>query len=390
MPSGELDALLRNSRHRAFEAYVNIGSLGQNELERIASTAPVHLIITTERASSTMPSGGLGALSEGLGIPPHRRLVLPVDDPDPWEALARFLKCDYPTHPWPRKPELGQRPVAAESHPDEGLVPSARHLAWDTSPWTVGHRAWSGVALASSSPRDGNAPQVGGPTTCGGTTIAWSGLNDGEWYLRDDTFPGNRALFRPDNVVSQGSHLTSLTLRREVSKVRDLSGAAIASRRSFTYGTFAANLRVPSGSGLVAGLFLHRNGPRQEIDIEFLGRDTTQMLVNVFYNPGTAGTKLEYGYRGTPVLVELGFDASEAFHSYEIEWQPESIRWHVDGVTVYERLLWGPTPIPDQPMEFNVNLWSSESAEFAGPLGRHVLPAVLEVASLEAHYATSF
>ena len=146
---------------------------------------------------------------------------------------------------------------------------------------------------------------------------------------------------------------------------------------------------MPSGSGLVAGLFLHRNGPRQEIDIEFIGRDTTQMLVNVFYNPGIAGTRLEYGYRGTPVLIELGFDASEDFHSYEIEWQPEYIRWNVDGITVYERLVWGPTPIPDQPMELNVNLWSSESAEFAGPLSGPALPAVLEVASLEARYATS-
>jgi hypothetical protein len=64
----------------------------------------------------------------------------------------------------------------------------------------------------------------------------------------------------------------------------------------------------------VTGLFLHRNGPRQEIDIEFLGRDTTRMFVNVFYDPGIPGTKLEYGYRGTPTVIDLGFDASKTFH----------------------------------------------------------------------------
>ncbi len=100
---------------------------------------------------------------------------------------------------------------------------------------------------------------------------------------------------------------------RRSSGVRDLTGAAIASRRSFAYGRFAADLCVPSGSGLVTGLFLHRNGPRQEIDIEIIGQDTTRMLVNVFYNPGIAGTKLEYGYRGTPVLIDQeGTEASEA------------------------------------------------------------------------------
>jgi len=182
---------------------------------------------------------------------------------------------------------------------------------------------------------------------------------------------------------SHGGKARRPTVRRS-SGVRDLTGAAIASRRSFAYGRFAADLCVPSGSGLVTGLFLHRNGPRQEIDIEIIGQDTTRMLVNVFYNPGIAGTKLEYGYRGTPVLIDLGFDASKAFHRYEIEWRPEYIRWLVDGVRVCERLLWGPTPIPDLPMELNLNLWSSESTEFAGSLDEHALPAVLEVASLEA------
>jgi hypothetical protein len=51
---------------------------------------------------------------------------------------------------------------------------------------------------------------------------------------------------------------------------------------------------------------------------------------------------------------------------------------------VHERVLWNPTPIPDQPFEFNVNLWSSESAEFAGPLDKQALPAAMEIASVEA------
>jgi beta-glucanase (GH16 family) len=136
-------------------------------------------------------------------------------------------------------------------------------------------------------------------------------------------------------------------------------------------------------------MFLHRNGPRQEIDIEFLGKDTTRMLVNIFYNPGPEGTKLEYGYRGTPTLIDLGFDAADDFHTYEIDWQPDAIRWLVDGEVAYERVAWNPTPIPDQPLQFNLNLWHSRSKDFAGSLAAAQLPASAGVRSVEIREAVT-
>jgi len=129
-------------------------------------------------------------------------------------------------------------------------------------------------------------------------------------------------------------------------------------------------------------MFLHRNGPRQEIDIEFLGKDTTRILVNVYYNPGNEGATLEYGYRGTPTLIDLGFDAAEEFHSYEIEWRPGFIRWRVDGRLIHDRVLWDPTPIPDLPMPFNINLWHSRSKELVGKLDDGGLPARAEIRAI--------
>lgn len=135
-------------------------------------------------------------------------------------------------------------------------------------------------------------------------------------------------------------------MQRERTPVREFTAAAIARRTSYLYESFAAELRPSNVPGLITGLFLRRNGPRQEIDIEFLGRDTTKMLVNVFYNPGPDGTRLEFGYRGTPTEITFGFDAAADFHLYEIDWQPNHITWKIDGVTVCERTLWNPTPIP--------------------------------------------
>lgn len=178
-------------------------------------------------------------------------------------------------------------------------------------------------------------------------------------------------------------------LQREETPVRSFTSAAIASRRSYLYGTFSADIRPSNVSGPITGIFLHRNGPRQEIDIEFLGKDTTKLLVNVYFNPGGEGTKLEYGYRGTPTIINLGFDAAAEFHHYEIEWCAEAIRWRVDGRLAYERALWGPTPIPNLPLEFNVNLWHSRSTELAGPLHEDRMPAFTELRSVQVVSTTA-
>jgi hypothetical protein len=114
------------------------------------------------------------------------------------------------------------------------------------------------------------------------------------------------------------------------------------------------------------------------------------MLVNVYYNPGTIGARMQYGYRGAPSQIDLGFDAADDFHLYEIEWFPAVIRWLVDGRTVHERGVWNPTPIPDCPMEFNINLWPSRSKQLVGRLDPRQLPTrshvrTARIAAVEVH-----
>ena len=62
-----------------------------------------------------------------------------------------------------------------------------------------------------------------------------------------------------------------------------------------------------------------------EIDIEFLGKDTTGVQFNYFVD-GKGGH--EYWY-------ELGFDASEDYHTYGFRWEENAITWFVDGKPVY-------------------------------------------------------
>jgi GR25 family glycosyltransferase involved in LPS biosynthesis len=365
LPEREQSSLVTRKHGRHFNAYVNVGSLRSWPIADIVKLYPDARFIFT-----TVDDGqAIMACQENV-------LLLPKEHQDKWAALSRFLKCEYPASSYPTCGDIGQQITINRGDPN-GEAAAYRQLRFDTSPWIISSNEWRGIVVAKA---DGSTE----PTT--EIAATWSGrnsLSDPQWRLRDDTFPDNLSIFTPDNVAVDSQGVTQLTVREQTTSVRLLTSAAIATQQKSLFGKFAATLRPTNAQGIVTGMFLYRSSPHQEIDIEFLGRDTTRMLVNVFYNPGLEGTKLEYGYRGTPVLVDLGFDASREFHQYEIEWHENVLRWHIDGHVVYERVQWDPTPIPNLPMEFNVNMWCSRSRELAGELDHAKLPTQSTIRSIQ-------
>lgn len=353
LPSAEIHALRRGSSRRIFDAYVDIGFSG-SDLEEMTSRGAQLITVDNLREQTHRPS-----------LLPD--LTLSVDH-EPWRQLTGFLNAPYPDEPWPTRIE---RP---RTHALESRFKRHRNRdnRWDHGPWILRREPVAPVDSRHSMA----APDRQWITA----EESWN--TPGQWYARADTFPSNRALFRPENVTRQTEGGLALQLTKSLNTVRPLAGAAIATHSKYRFGRFGAELRAAAGSGVVTGLFLHRNTPRQEIDIEILGHRPTEMLVNVFFNPGSAGTRLETGYYGTPVRIPLGFDATQGFHRYEVDWVADYIQWRVDGRLVHERSQWTPTPIPDQPMEVNLNVWSSESVRFAGPFDEAVLPIRVEVARL--------
>jgi hypothetical protein len=81
-----------------------------------------------------------------------------------------------------------------------------------------------------------------------------------------------------------------------------------------------------------------------------------------------------FGYRGSPCQIDLGFDATEDFHRYAIDWRPGRVAWLVDGRVVHERAGWDPTPIPHLSMRVYANLWAPRSEELAGRIDERTLP----------------
>ncbi len=403
LPMSEHHNLLGKKRSRVFDAYVNVGSLRPRDYIELAKIYRRARFIITEGTEGELTGlgedGSKKELSkerysadedDGVGIPrllvdelrqtSRNVLVLPAQHPDKWESLCGFLGCDYPSNQYPECEDQAQRKLSTRDRENgRGFSPTARRLKSDSSPWISPPKDWHGIPLAEVSGRSTRR------SNRGRVSERFEGLDRALWMLRGDTFPSNLALFSPDNFSIGSDSVVRLTLREERTSVREFTSASICSRQRYLYGRFVAEVRPANVPGLITGVFLHRNSPRQEIDIEFLGKDTTKILINVYYNPGSEGARMEYGYRGTPALIDLGFDASKDFHRYEIEWCATAIRWRVDGRLAYERVNWDPTPIPHLPMEFNVNLWHSRSEELAGKLAGGELPAQAELRAIEVY-----
>lgn len=369
LPEYESERLLAGRGRCVFNAYVNIASL-RPYVRRLVLQYPHAKFIVIDN-EETLDRHRDRVLDTLKGIDMMR---LRADEPRTWHALCEFLRLSPPAAPYPIVRDIGlrrHRPTGG----NKARARPTRRLRHDRSPWVAARRVgWAGICAGVSEPSEL------GPRIIFEDDLVE--INSERWLLRNDTFPGNLGLFRPANVTVQSGGGLSLAVVPEPLGVRNFSAAAISSRDSFLYGRFEATLRATNVSGLVTGFFLHRDSPRQEIDIEIMGNRPARLFVNVFYNPGVEGAKFDYGYRGTPASIPLGFDASKASHRFAIEWDPCEIRWFVDGELAHRRADWNPTPIPHLPMKLHLNTWPTRSRKLAGRLALGALPASAIVRSI--------
>lgn len=373
LPHCEFEKLLSGSTDRVFDAYVNIGSL-TGRIRELRQRHPRARFIATTSEARAVDEVLLDGFNDfnGSGV-----AVLRSEEINKWQVVCEHLRCAPPICSFPEITDLGQRRILGfnleSSSGATGKAPKR-----DRSPWVVESRqSWRGIHAA---PANRTQPTIGTRVSANDSLEA---LDTRRWLLRDDTFAGNLALFRPSNIEFRSGVGAVLSVRKESLGVRNYSAASISSRDRYLFGRFEAVIQAANVPGVVTGFFLHRDSPRQEIDIEIVGNRPDRLLVNVFYNPGGEGAKFDYGYRGTPSYVELGFDASKSAHRFAIEWNPSEIRWLVDKKLVHRRVNWDPTPIPQLPMTVHVNTWPSRSKELAGRLNNRLFPATTIVRSIE-------
>lgn len=125
------------------------------------------------------------------------------------------------------------------------------------------------------------------------------------------------------------------------------SGGEYRTKGFYHYGLYEVSMKPIKNDGVVSSFFTYTgpsdSNPWDEIDIEFLGKDTTKIQFNYFTN----------GVGNHEHMYELGFDASEEFHTYGFEWLPDSITWYVDEEVVHTATA----NIPITPSKLMMNAW---------------------------------
>ncbi len=125
------------------------------------------------------------------------------------------------------------------------------------------------------------------------------------------------------------------------------SGGEFRSKDFYGYGLYEVSMKAIKNDGVVSSFFTYTgpsdNNPWDEIDVEILGKDTTQVQFNYFTD----------GKGGHEYMYDLGFDASEDFHVYAFEWKEDSITWYVDGVEAHK----AEKRIPVTPSKIMMNAW---------------------------------
>ena len=156
-------------------------------------------------------------------------------------------------------------------------------------------------------------------------------------------------LWNPQNI-SFGNGIMTIKLTKDGGSYPYDSGEYRTSAEKVSYGYYEARMKTAKGAGLVAGTFFTCtvDGSHDEVDVEVLGKNTTQVQFNYF----------SAGKGGHEELIDLGFDASKGFHNYGFVWKNDSIQWFIDGKLVCTATK----DIPSKPGRITVNFWPGTSA----------------------------
>jgi beta-glucanase (GH16 family) len=172
-----------------------------------------------------------------------------------------------------------------------------------------------------------------------------------EWYINSNY--AQTASIVPwkvrNNVLTITGNPAPTSMQSLIDDYQYTSGE-LNSYHSFSqlYGYFEIRAKLPAGQGLWPAFWLlAENGSwPPEIDIlEVLGSSPTTLYTSAHIEEN--GQEVNYG---TATTVP---DTSQAFHTYAVDWEPDTMTWYFDDKRVYQM----PTPQSmDVPMFIETNL----------------------------------
>ena len=144
------------------------------------------------------------------------------------------------------------------------------------------------------------------------------------------------------------------------------NAGAFKTVESYLYGRFEVRMKSADGDGIVSSFFTYNtnwesdlgNLNWNEIDIEMTGnRDNSVQFTT--HHPGNPNSW------SIGEIIEVGFNPHTGFHDYAFEWTPNSIKWFVDGIEVYQQ----PYSIVDDlnfSQKIMMNIWPAIWEDWVG------------------------
>jgi hypothetical protein len=142
------------------------------------------------------------------------------------------------------------------------------------------------------------------------------------------------------NVTVSGGNLVITTLAESFGGRSYTSGKVTTrNKHNFLYGRIEMRAKIPTGGGMWPAFWMMPQdevyggwAASGELDIMESANATTSVGGTIHYG----GTYPANTYSGGSYSLG-GASFAEDFHIYAVEWEPEEIRWYVDGVLFYTR-----------------------------------------------------
>lgn len=117
------------------------------------------------------------------------------------------------------------------------------------------------------------------------------------------------------------------------------------------FGHVEVVMKAAPGAGIVSSMVL-QSDDLDEVDLEWLGADSTQVQSN-YFGKGQTTTYNRGAYHPNP-------DNQNSFHTYTVDFTADQIVWQIDGTTVRAMT---PTSAesgqyPQTPMQLKLGIWS--------------------------------
>lgn len=239
-----------------------------------------------------------------------------------------------------------------------------------------------GMAGGTAAATTGNGGSAGGPPSPEEAFTLlfrddFDRLDAARWQLMTHSWTENLALFSQSAATIESGQLV-IRLTPAPEGTADSSGAAktflgaeVRSVDTLTYGRVRARVKLARGSAVVSSLVtIYTPWPADnwnELDIECLGAEPNDVQFNAMvYTGAPVRPPVTQSVSPTqhPQKVDLGFDPSEDFHTYQIEWTPSGARFSVDDVLRHE---WTERiDLMVLPQNVLMTIWASSSAAWAG------------------------